>query len=698
MARGRSRAIGVGLSLGLALLVAGGALAEPSRVRPPRESSEPAASPQAPGVRTYGPGATRIDLAERPREERPLFGTLSRSVEPAIAATRKISGLPMVGYVRSFAVSPNGTYAVYIADQEVLARTELYSVRVDGTAAPIKISAGLPFGAGDLGVSAFQITSDSARVVFRADANAGGGNDDLFSAPIDGASAAVQLNLAAQRPVSAFGLAPSGAWALFLAPDTAFGGGGSELYAASIATAASAKQISDARRTIAAGTVVFADFSPDSVRAIYSADAVTDGVYQWFSVPLAAAAPGSDIQLSLALGSVSLAAITPNSARVVYTADELVLGRTEIFSVPIGGGTKLRLDAAMAGDGVVALALSPDGTRVAYLADQTTAGVIEVYSAQVAVASSSIRLNTPLAGTQIADSVNVGPDSATVLYEADQSVPGTVELYRVAIGGGAPATLHSLVVPYDAGYFQDRGTPVLGRRAVYPVLGTAADLYSVPFDGSGAFVRLNDLLAAGQTVHSAFLPSPTARLLAYGVGSTSAGAATPRIHAVPVRRDLAPEALNTVAGTLGVLDYAIATGETRAVYLQDQDTSGKPELYSRDLDSDADTVINVSDNCPFVANLGQGSVIFGQTVLATTKTRFEWSSAADVRYVRGPLASVGTYGTNASGTLADALSFTDATSPSSGTGSYYLFAPDCPGRSYQSSVGAEPGRDTATLP
>ena len=286
MAKRRSRAIAAGLSLGLALLAVSSAAAAPTRVQETRDTNR-----SSRGVRTYGPGAVRIDLRTSSAVER---STLGEPVEPAVTATRKISGVPMVGYVRAFAISPDGTFAVYIADQEVLARTELYSVRVDGTAAPVKISATVPFGAGDQGVSAFQISSDSARVVFRADASAGGGSDDLYSVPIDGSSGALQLNTAAQRPVSAFGLSPNGAWALFLGPDTAFGGGGSELYAASITTAASAKQISDARRTIAAGAVVFADFSPDSVRAIYSADAVTDGVYQWFSVPIAAVAPGSD--------------------------------------------------------------------------------------------------------------------------------------------------------------------------------------------------------------------------------------------------------------------------------------------------------------------------------------------------------------------------------------------------------------------
>jgi len=689
-----AQAISVGLGLVMAALGPPPADAAALRLRATGEPRARSSAGSPTGVRTYGPTATRRELAVSAASD--VAAIVS---EPAVEGTRKISGSPMVGSVAAFVLSPNGATAVYIADQEVATRFELYSVPVNGTALPTKISAGLPFGTGDEGVSEFQISPDGTRVVFRADPNAGAGIDDLFSVAIDGTSAPLQLNTTAQRPVGGFGLSPSGTWVAFLGPDSAFGGGGAELYAAPIGTAASAKQISDARRTIAAGSVVYADFSPDSTRAIYSADAVTDEVFQWFSVPLAAASPGSDVQLSLALGSVALAAVTPNSAQVVYTADEGLLGVSELYSVPIVGGTRLRLNPAMAGDGVTALRISPDGSRVAYLADQTTAGVIEVYGAQVALGSSGIRLNTPLSGTQLADSLNIGPDGTTVLYEADQTVPGTVELYRVPITGGAPTTLHALVVPYDAGFFEGLGTPVLGRRAVYPVLGTAADLFSAPFDGSGSFVQLNDPLATGNSVHSAFLPRVATRLLAYGVGATG-GSVTPRIYAVPIRRDLAPEAINVPAGAgaLGVLDYEIGFGERHGVWLQDQDTLGKPELYSRDLDSDADTVINATDNCPFVANLGQGSVVLGQTVRATSKTRFEWSVAADVRFVRGALAQVSTYATNASGTLADALGYTDPATPGPGAGSYYLFAPDCAGRSYQSTLGAEPARDAAAFP
>jgi len=713
MLRGCARARASLLGLGITLVVFGIAGRETARsaqpdtggprlarvgaARTPGERHD-AVLPE-PGVRTYGRGAIRLDRAESTPIDRSARPQNSRS-ESTAAVTRKISGVPMVGRVTAFALSPDGARAVYIADQAVASRFELYSTPTDGSAAPTKISTGLPFGSGDIGVREFQISPDGTRVLFLADPNAGAGVDDLFSVPIDGSSAPLQLNMAAQRPVTAFGLSPDSAWTVFLGPDTAFGGGSVELYVAPVGTAASGKQISDARATHAAGNVVFADFSPDSTRALYRADAGSDGVFQWFSVPLTAVAPGLDVQLSVALGSALLGAVDPGGTRVVYTADENVSGVFEIFSVAITGGAKIRLNPAMAGGGVTAFEISPDGSRVGYLADQNTAGVPEVYSAQITVASSGARLNTPLSGTQFADTLNISPDSTTVLYEADQNAPGTVDLLRVPIGAGAaPSTLHGLAPPYDAGYFAALGTPIVGRRALYPVVGPAAELYSVPFDGSEAFVRLNDPLAAGDSLKSAFLPTHASRLTAYGVGAT-ASAVTRGIYAVPIRRDLAPETINVAAGAgaLGVLGYEIAAGERFAVYLQDQDTLAKPELYSRELDSDADTVINAADNCPFVANLAQGAIVFGQTVRATGKTRFAWSSAADLRFVRGPLQQVSVLATNASGTLADTLSYTDATAPGTGTGFYYLFAPDCAGRSYQTLLGAEPARDAAVFP
>jgi hypothetical protein len=142
-----------------------------------------------------------------------------------------------------------------------------------------------------------------------------------------------------------------------------------------------------------------------------------------------------------------------------------------------------------------------------------------------------------------------------------------------------------------------------------------------------------------------------------------------------------------------VLGYEVSSDENYAVFIQDRNTTGKPELFSKRLDSDGDTVFNVDDNCAFVDNSPQGPVLFGQEVLATTAGEFGWPTATEVRYARGPLSGVSAFAVDDSGSLVDADSFTDTAVPGPSAGYYYLFAPDCAGGSYQTVLGAEPARD-----
>jgi Tol biopolymer transport system component len=671
------------------------------RTRPSVETRAPGADPEPErGIRTSGVGAIRPASGLAPLPAAVPVEDDSSTPFPALAGmTRKLSGSPMAGSVSAFRVSPNGATAVFIADKDTAGIHELYSAPVDGSAVPTKISAGLTFAAGKAGVSAFQISPDSARVVFLADPATAAGVNEIFSVPTNGSAAPVKLNGAGAAPVTGFGITPNSAWAVFFGVDTSFASGAVELYRAAIATAASAVQISDVGQGNAAGDVVAASFSPDSTRAVYAGDGAADNVFQIYSVPIAAVGPGSDVLLSAALGFVDLVRISADSSRVVYTSDATVLGKQEVFSIPIAGGTRIKLNPSMAGDGVTAVEINPAGTRVAYLADQTTAGVNEVYSAQMLVAGSGTRLNTAMVSPQYTDSLNISPDGTTVVYEADQSTPGTYELYRAPIDATAgPTMLHDLSAPDDVGYFQGLGTPILGKRAVYPVFGPTVNLFSVPFDGSAPFVQINPALAAGDQLLNAFLPSGAKRLVAYGAGPAS-GSITRKVVSAPIRADLPVEQVNlTATGSAGVLGYELSADEKYAVYLQDQDTSGKPELYSRELDSDADTVINAADNCPYIANAGQGALIFPATVTALNSTTFTWGQPLDARFVRGPLRTTPPYQTNLSGTLIEASGYVDTGVPAVGAGWYYLFATDCPGRSYQSAPGAEPGRDLAAFP
>ncbi len=662
---------------------------------------ERAQPPEGPieGIRGFGKGAVRPVLAPAAKNDPAYAAAGSIDVPPAdLLLNTKISGTPMAGSVTAFSLTPAGTRAVFIADKDVVGRFELFSVPVNGSTAPVKISAGIPLGAGDTGVSAFQITPDSARVVFLADARLGGKVDDIYSVPIDASAAPVQLNAAGAAPVIGLGITANSATAVFFGKDTSFGSGRVEMYRAAIGTASSGVQISRASQSNAQGNVVAAEFSPDSSRVVYAADASVDGVFQWYSVPVSAAGPGADVQISAALGSVTLARISPDSTRLVYVSDDNTLGRREIFSKPIAGGARIQLNPSMAGSGVRRIAISPDGLHVGYLADQNTTGVVEVYHAGIAAAGSGTRINVPMASGQFADTINISPDSSTILYEADQNTAGTHELFRSPMTGGS-ALLHGVTAPADVGFFGDLGTPVIGRRAVFPVFGSRIDVFTVPFDGSAPATQISTPPGAGDALFNVFLPGPAGRLMAYGLGPLS-GTVTDEIRVAAVRGDLATTQINVTAasGARGVLAYEITSDERYGVYLQDRDTLGKPELYSREFDSDGDGIGNATDNCPFIANAAQGPVVFPFPVIALDSTTFSWGQPTEARFARGRVADVSSLTTDATGTVLDSATFTDTSLPPAGSAFWYLFAPHCAGRSWQTAIGAEPNRDLAGLP
>ncbi len=108
------------------------------------------------------------------------------------AATNiKLSGvMPSFGDVDSFGISPDGRYAVYLADQDTDGVFELYSVRLGG-GPPTRLNPLLPSGRG---VYSYRISPDSGRVVYLANQETASAFE-LFSVPIGGpAAAGVKLN------------------------------------------------------------------------------------------------------------------------------------------------------------------------------------------------------------------------------------------------------------------------------------------------------------------------------------------------------------------------------------------------------------------------------------------------------------------------------------------------------------------------
>ena len=94
------------------------------------------------------------------------------------------------GDVSGSLISPDGSWVVYMADQDVSEVAELYSALIDGSQPPVKLNGPL---VQDGDVRIFEISPDSSRVVYVADQDTDG-QRELYSVPIDGSAAPTKLN------------------------------------------------------------------------------------------------------------------------------------------------------------------------------------------------------------------------------------------------------------------------------------------------------------------------------------------------------------------------------------------------------------------------------------------------------------------------------------------------------------------------
>lgn len=245
------------------------------------------------------------------------------------------------------ALSADGTRVVYLADQEIDDSVELFSVPIDGSAAPIQLNG--PLASNQSHVIEFGITADGARVVYRAHQDSVDAVE-LYSAPVDGSAAPIKLN----GPL------------------------------------------------VSGGDVLDVFFSPDGQSVVYLADQTTDGLWNLHGVPVDGSTGA--VQLSEATSSshqIGVPAITPDGAEVFFCASSSPPGILKLFRVPIDGGAPpLLLDPRWV-DGPQ---VSPDGTRVVYAARTAQTWTLWSLPIEGGYRSSSTTRSRPAAPSQSAPS------------------------------------------------------------------------------------------------------------------------------------------------------------------------------------------------------------------------------------------------------------------------------------------------------
>ncbi|MEQ1892098.1 MAG: hypothetical protein ABL998_06110 [Planctomycetota bacterium] len=279
--------------------------------------------------------------------------------------------------------TPDESRIVYLAKQQDLNRTELYVVPTDGSQAPIRVNPPLTQG-GDV-MNPPLITPDSTRVVYLADQEVNG-RFELYVAPITG-GLVHKLNgpLGTYNDVSlSFAVSPDSTHAVYVSNEEALDR--YELWSAPLDGSTPRVKISG---TLDAGEDVerFA-IPPDSTRVVYSTRVFGNGDHLW-STPLDGSAPPMRLSLILHDTEVLEFQATADGKRVVYKLGIYVPEARrvvyELFVVPVDGSAAPRRVSGplVEGGSVVS---TPGSFRVTandlvlYLADQDAVGRIELYA------------------------------------------------------------------------------------------------------------------------------------------------------------------------------------------------------------------------------------------------------------------------------------------------------------------------------
>jgi Tol biopolymer transport system component len=431
--------------------------------------------------------------------------------------------------VHHIQISPNGQYALFLADFITENAFELYSVPIDGSEEPTLLSSGLlPTGAE---VEGYRIAPNSSRVAYVADQDTAG-MMELFSVPITGGPI-VKLN----------------------------------------------PTITDEDGSVDSGTLAF---SPDSSRVVFISDWETYANYELFSVP---AAGGEATRLNGDLpmnGSLSGFEITPDGDNVVYVASQDDASETELYIVPITGGESVQLNGPLVAGGLVWTAMiSPDGGHVVYTAEQDVAGQWEIFSVALTdPPGAPVQLNPEMADFKdvVYNTFRISADGSTVVYAADGSINDVIQFYSVPIGGGPVTTLT----------FVAAGAPILGgqytfeispdsSRLVYRVTYQGArQLYSVPLAG-GEVVKLNEELVEFGHVEE-FHIAPDSSRVVYLANQQDAN--SQELYSVPIAGGPVAK-LNSALPWLGnVISAQISPDSERVVYVADQQVKSEYEIFS----------------------------------------------------------------------------------------------------------------------
>lgn len=388
-----------------------------------------------------------------------------------------------VGFVR-FEVA-SGPTVVFETRLQFGAPRRLYSVRADDPGAPVEI------GPDPL---SFEVEPTGSRVVFTT-VTVG---TLLFSTPVDGSAPPTQLSpaVASNREVSSFRCAPDGQSVVYRSDESV--NNDFELFAVPIDGSAPPHALIPGEQ---AGPSF--DFTPDGGSVLFDGDlAATTGFHR----------------LRLADGQVTWLhpdppspfewIVSPDGAWILFQRDGVLQqARLDV------GGPATPVVPGLGAYRIRRYAVSANSARVVYTADVDLSGIDRLYALDVDPSgpATPVELGPPLAPEGEVRTFQV-VDGARVVVRADANLAGRIELLRLPDdGSGTVETLDDplLDVVGDVVDYREAGGRVVFRGDTE--VDETFELFGVPARGGAAPVRLSGTLVEGGDVLDFRLTSDATR-------------------------------------------------------------------------------------------------------------------------------------------------------------------------------------------
>lgn len=432
--------------------------------------------------------------------------------------------------IKELKISPDGQYALFLADDITENAFELYSVPINGQEEPTLLSGGLlPTNSA---VKNYIISPDSSRVVYTADQDIAG-LKELYSVAISGGQI-TKLN-----------------------PPLSWAGNGVQ--------------------------VGSAKFSPDGSRVVFAAELVNPGILELISVP---SGGGTSIRLNgdfVLNGNLYDFDITPNGSHVVYLAAQDTAFISEVYIVPLVGGANRKLNDTLPAQGYVQMfKISPDSSRIVYTASQDNAGTWEIYSVSLTDTNATpIKLNPPFGPNRdvVFNKFEISPDGNKVVYMADQVLNDINYFFSVPITGGASTqltdlstgTLQTIIAPYFE-ISSDSNWLVFRSK-----LGNKTEVYSVTLAG-GAVTKLNGPIIPDNGSVVNFQISPNSSRVVFLAHQQTTN--SQELFSAPIAGGVVDKLNSALPSSGNVVRFQISEDNQRVVYSADQQVFGVNELFS----------------------------------------------------------------------------------------------------------------------